>query len=804
MKIFMVFKTHFDIGFTDLAENIIGQYAHSMLGDVIETCEGTRDLGDLRYVWTMPSWPLTVMQQNEDKRETLDRLVRDGQIAFHALPFTEHFDFGSLEDTIDGLKHAVRLSKEYGLPLPVSAKMTDVPGHGRALPMLLARAGVKFLHLGCNEFATPPSVSPLFFWEGPDGSRVLTMYNKGGYGSSMVPPENWPYPVWMALMHTHDNCGPQSAEMIREMVGEARAIYPDAEIRCGTMDDFYHALAECDLSDLPVVTGDLADSWIHGAGSYPAEVRAVRGARRDLTAAGAAALAVGTADKQALMQALDCAGDALCLFDEHTWGLDVKTWMNPERAYDKQTFLEKKDSEEYQRMERSWDEQRARAYTAQTAAQQALNTVQSGEDCLVFNPNGSAFTGWVPAKADLPGAVELCGTPCVYAENVPALGTAPVADREWKPAAHTLENHRYRLTIDPVAGQITELYDKKLGHALLRARDGAGVFAYQYDVYSADDLTEYLRTYAYRFSDWGVRDNGRDHYPECPHSTFRPKCTAIEEEGYTVTLTYASAAWEAYGDAKTIRVSVALPPAGEEILVRVQAQDKQETPYVESGTLLMPLAEEAPRYRLNKNGDLIDPAGDIVPCANHALYCLEAFACAEGAQDGLCVVTQDTALCAIGETGIYTYRKQYEAHDPVLYFNLYNNMWGTNFPQWIGGKKLSWSFTLFGYQGACGGAVMNRALSLYQGALVREMPVCTAGLKLPEGVQVMAVRPLDKGWALDLRDTGLTARQGTLEAPGYQITQTDLRGVPCGTAVQAHCSWDIVPFGLYRFVLEEV
>ena len=73
MIIFLVFKTHFDIGFTDLASTIIRQYAERMLPDVIETCDRTADMGALHYVWTMPSWPLTVMQQNAALRPDLDR-----------------------------------------------------------------------------------------------------------------------------------------------------------------------------------------------------------------------------------------------------------------------------------------------------------------------------------------------------------------------------------------------------------------------------------------------------------------------------------------------------------------------------------------------------------------------------------------------------------------------------------------------------------------------------------------------------------------------------------------------------------
>ena len=146
----------------------------------------------------------------------------------------------------------------------------------------------------------------------------------------MTPPEDWPFPVWMALMHTHDNCGPQSAERIRALTAKARESCPGAEVVCGTMDDFYRELAACDLSGLPVVEGDLADSWIHGTGSYPAEVRSVRQSRRDIVTAAAALFAAG-GDMQRFSGAYERACDALSLFGEHTWGLDVKTWMAPIR-----------------------------------------------------------------------------------------------------------------------------------------------------------------------------------------------------------------------------------------------------------------------------------------------------------------------------------------------------------------------------------------------------------------------------------------------------------------------------------------
>ena len=64
------------------------------------------------------------------------------------------------------------------------------------------------------------------------------------------------------------------------MVKEIQKTYPDAEIVCGTMDDFYRELETCDLSDVPVLQKDMADTWIHGVGAYPKEVGVLRKDRK--------------------------------------------------------------------------------------------------------------------------------------------------------------------------------------------------------------------------------------------------------------------------------------------------------------------------------------------------------------------------------------------------------------------------------------------------------------------------------------------------------------------------------------------
>ncbi len=815
MKIIMVFKTHFDIGFTDTSEKIIQQYVGSMLDEVIATCEGTAHMGKLKYVWTMPSWPLSVMlKKSGGKTKKIDELVMNGQLAWHALPFTSHFDFCGPEDYIRGLTYSKSLCQRYGKPMPISAKMTDVPGHGIMLPSILHGAGVKFLHLGCNEFATPPDVPDLFFWQAPDGSRVLTMYCKGGYGSSMTPPKDWKYPVWLAIMHTHDNCGPQSAEMIAELVGQAKEAYPHAEIICGTMDDFYYELEKCDLSSLPVVSKDLADTWIHGVGSYPYDVSLIKRTRIDLANAQKlfSLQEHSLEEKTVFMNKIEEAYDNIILFGEHTWGLDVKTWMSGNRAYEKNAFLAAKASDEYKYMESSWQEQSNRAVAAHKLAKEALAMTGCGKESYVFNPTGSTFSGWLYNEGVSRGSAEIFGKPAVYVDKIQPLSFVPLDEvvqsqekYELKTVSYEngtyVENHRYKVEFSDATGIVLGIFDKKVNRYLLEAKDGRSAIGYQYDVYGPQDMTDYLRSYAYRFSDWGILDNGRQNYPEIESLTSLPKFISYEIQGSTLKLKYEGMLCEQFGDSEKITLELTLPPKGDEIFLKLVLENKHETPFVESGSLVLNQPIESPKYYFNKNGCVIDPEKDIIRCANHALYALEGFAALGDENGGFCVVNHDTCLVSIGETGVYKYRKEFEPRDSVLYINLFNNMWGTNFPQWIGGT-FEYKFTLLPFQGEFNSGVTTRAVNLYDGLCLAKGCGKSLPVIIPEEMQIMALYPYESGHVLRLHDVSGTSRKIKLIGKeDISITSMDLQNIYVEAPKAKEIEFDSTPFGIYTFYL---
>ncbi|NRF94097.1 hypothetical protein HQN89_24540 [Paenibacillus frigoriresistens] len=102
-KIYVVFKTHVDLGFTDLASNVMTQYKEDMMNDVLAICEKTKKDGpDHHYVWTLPAWMLKECLDTPDldKKNSLEALIYNGQLRWHGLPFTTSTEFCGTEEYI--------------------------------------------------------------------------------------------------------------------------------------------------------------------------------------------------------------------------------------------------------------------------------------------------------------------------------------------------------------------------------------------------------------------------------------------------------------------------------------------------------------------------------------------------------------------------------------------------------------------------------------------------------------------------------------------------------------------------------
>jgi hypothetical protein len=742
-KVIVVFKTHFDLGFTDLPDRVMQLYTGRMFGAVREVMDATASEPEgLRYNWTLPAWPLRFLLHDpsvpEETRQAARKLVEEGRLNWHAWPFTTHTAFCGLEDLVRGLHISRSLSEEFGR-WPTGAKQTDVPGHTWILPSMLARSGVKFLHLGCNSGSHAPHVPRLFWWEGPDGSRLLTYYSAGGYGTPLLPPEDWPYDTWLAVQQTVDNVGPQSPDELKRIRRTVEEGAHGVELIIGELGDFADSLLEHpeQLADLPVVPYDLADTWIHGIGTMPREVARARELRAEILGLEEAVVAYQWPGRKGVTDSdfpvarraapiIDAAYEQLLLFGEHTWGLDVKSTIR--RVFGEE-FKEARRTEPYTRLENSWIAKASYVDRAEQLYEQAWNLAH---DLL-------------PAK-DLP----FDGAYKPRLESLEDIGPERV-----------IENMRFRLEVDPSRGGIVSLLDKSTGCDWVDKSNNEPFGGYRYNLYSIRDIAEFMRSYGTFFQDWFVQDFGKQGYPEdLQHTTayardFRLSTFKGPVSGASSLLMTGGKLQAGNGSTsnladQTISIKIGLNPFGSSIDIEYIVEGKEATPLAESAFVPLPLSLPKPEFRLRQMGSVMNPARDIVVGANRSLWCAD-WIDASDHTGGLAVVPVDMPLLSIGNTGIYRFEPERIPAEPVIYAHLFNTQWGTNFPQWLEGD-FRWRIRLLPHPGGWIQAEVPywaeqytydiRWTKVYWGAVLGD---------LPEGMMIHSARPRHDGQGLIIR-----------------------------------------------------
>lgn len=326
-KVFVVSKTHLDLGFTDYAENIKQKYLNSFIPEAISLAEHVNTPDKKYFVWTTGSWLLKEMIVNADdmQKEKLITAIKNGNIAPHAMPFTTHselldydtFDYGlSIVDSLDEIRGRKT----------IAAKMTDVPGHTKAIVPLFAKHEIKLLHIGVNGASAIPEVPECFLWKNGD-YEVVVIYS-GDYGGAFK--SDFLDEV-LYFDHTLDNHGAPSPQKVMDKFNKIQSQFPDYEITAGTMDDFADVIWEY-KDKLPVCEGEIGDTWIHGAATDPyksASLRELMRLKREWLSDGS----MQKGSKEYIE-----FSDALLCIAEHTCGMDSKMHFADYEHYLKKDF----------------------------------------------------------------------------------------------------------------------------------------------------------------------------------------------------------------------------------------------------------------------------------------------------------------------------------------------------------------------------------------------------------------------------------------------------------------------------------
>lgn len=661
-KVIVVSKTHLDLGFTDYAESIRKKYIDTFIPSAIDLARKVNTDKKKSFIWTTGSWILKEALENgtDEQRANLKSALKNGDIVPHAMPFTTHTELLD-EDTLDyGLSIVDALDDIRGKKT-VSAKMTDVPGHTKALAPMLAKHGIKLLHIGVNGASAVPDVPPCFLWK--CGEAEIVVIYSGDYGGAF---KSDLIDEVLYFDHTLDNHGAPSPEKVKAKLDKIQEEFPDYEVEAGTLDDYAEAIWQV-RDKLPVVEDEIGDTWIHGSASDPYKSASLR----ELMRLKEQWLADGTMKRNS-EEYIGFTDNLLCVA-EHTCGMDTKTYFADYENYLKADFQKarKRDriiikhpfrdfpynilniinkirfKSSYSIIEKSWQEQREYIVKA-VSHLNAEHKAQAQKALLSLVPN--------------------------------SLITLNNAER----FNGTVKAFDYELSINSYGG-IGMLSCN--GQEIVKVNDRP--FA-EYRSYTSKDYDFWFKNYSRDFdknSVWSYPDFGRPllkyadgKYPEGRFYYKMTDAVELKDDNSVkvlVNLNCDKTACDLAGAPRTIQVLYTIDTQGVSFDVLWLDKDANRT----TEAIFLHLYPAFDELSLIKLGSKID-YNSVVSMGGRNLHAVEKcnFECSAGAFE---IKNFHSPLVSLGQGKILEYDNKIESVEKDgLSFVLYDNVWGTNFPLW--------------------------------------------------------------------------------------------------------------------------
>lgn len=550
-KVFFQTTPHIDLGYTDLVANVETKLRSMVLDDVFGLLRKTGDYpqGE-RLHWTSESsWFLDVALKNLTgaARADLEASLARGQLSVGAMDFNLHSEACSQEELIRSLFRAQKLVQKYPGLDASAAMQSDPPGYAWGLAQALVSSGIRYLAIWANNgHPLPANLPELFYWEAPDGGRLLTAYQTG-YAASrfgeyrLIDKEtgkelrmdqevllkeveenanhtlmdlegmDFPFDALLGRIVGRDNGLPP--EHMAELAKAWNARYLSPRIIFSGPGGYLRYIDENFRNRIPVLRGDMNNWWNDGAATLARDTGLARQARaRAPIAEMLASINAwhGGALTSYPSKELEELYYQLLRYDEHTFGL---------RAYNVRGKVlsqgDNTEGPEWERWRQSWRDKAAWAQRADQASRQLIGeglrklsskVATRGDTVCVFNPSTErrdelarlSWTGSQPMTVlnpddgrPLPSQVS-SGELWFFAAGIPALGykTFPL-EKTGRSTANVsaqsaMENAFYKIVVDSSGSGVRSIIDKETGAELVDPKAPFLLNQILYQEYSAD------------------------------------------------------------------------------------------------------------------------------------------------------------------------------------------------------------------------------------------------------------------------------------------------------------------------------
>ena len=711
---------HLDIGFTDYPAKVAELHSQS-IDQAMELIKKTPT-----FRWTLDgSWVADqyLNGRNPEARQQFLEYVRDGSIVIPPEFANQHTGNASWEGLARSLYGQRRLAREYTLPVADAAQIVDVPAYPWSYASVLHDAGIKYFIAASNSWRAPLMLlgrwnekSP-FYWEGPDGSRVLMWYSRAYLQGHTLFGSPWrmesirdSLPVFLQaytrpeytastviIFGTQLENTPLAKEQ-SEIVSSVSHEYAWPKFEFSTVHSAMQEIEREWKGSFPVIRGDFGPYWEDGYGSDAAHTAVHRENQHRIATAEIMGSAASSIDLQVLPDKamLDDAWRNELLYDEHTWTYVGATTQPEHHQSEDQIALKRArvlraHNDISESIQREWAQLEAlvRTKDSSIAVFNSLNWPRTGivETDL---PDGTTLvdptTGtqvpmeilWKDKGIPLPGFGPGNVRVRFQATAVPPVGyklytIKPITKEQvatMELPGNIVENQFYRIVLDPSSGSIASVFDKNLGRELV---DSSSPYRFgQYFYVTGGD--NYPENSLYRFGA-GLKP------PELTvHPSQSGKLVSVKKTPIGIVATLSSSA----PNTSTIRTELLLPDSEKSILITYRLH-KDRVLTKESAYVAFPFAVTTPEFTYGSQATWVSPAKDELAGGCREWYLPTTGASVYNPQLTATVVPLDAPLVAFGDIVHGNWPAEFKPKSSAIFSWLMNNYWGTNFPAWQGG-----------------------------------------------------------------------------------------------------------------------
>ena len=706
-KVHVITSCHLDVGFTDSSAGVINKSLSEGLPRAIQAAQ------ELRNNTALPDgWGLKFMAQSyylsfyldcppnmgfacptPAQQEAAREAMRRGDITWHAFPHNAELENTSPAMFLEGLRSTRTLDKALGQPYKRTLSQRDVPGLPRSAIPLLKANGVDMVSVGVNGASMYPRVPRIFRWQDPVSTQeVLAMWHPRGYGGySKADAVTIPgFAEALVTDWVGDNGGPGDTKHYESVFGAIQKEFPNATVVVSTFDEWLDAVETSGLvPSLPVVTGEVGDSWIQGVPSDPKKTSQARALDRALTGY----LADGGTRDAAFLNFSRLAIKNC----EHTWGRDVKSNLRDNANWDNAGFEYQRtvgpNRDQYGILEQSWWEQR------RWGVEYALEALPAGHDLLErARKELGDITQPVPYNHLDPASLRAAGFSQLNDPSTPVRG----GDIE--------------VAFNASTGAVAHLVDHRPQPPVTWSSTGRPVLELNYRTYSQEDFNIFQDQYANLTSppDWFRRDFGKPNMTQTNHSVLPSSLAAAWSRTLPDRTEFllSSSLVGAHGDRNFAHTQLGAPARFVTNLTVYHSAPSASSPRMEAtlwcvnktSTRLPEVmfvtfnpdnsSSSSSSWEMQKLGQW-QRTDDVVPGGSQHLHGVSIGSGVRfntSAASSLSLEAMDAPLINLGEPLGFpvpcTKMDEPWAYKPDMASYgvssvLWNNVWGTNYPQWI-------------------------------------------------------------------------------------------------------------------------